>query len=131
MTNAFKKGKAFICQNPDCNIKGKKFYKHGYGHNDMWVDTNKQVMGETLAELTQAISDASADGWRRRGGDEIYQNYNGHHYVWLMREPTQPQFGPFFHSQGCMYQWISQNIEPLYQILLANNRQSDNIPHNQ
>ena len=126
MRIAFKKGKAFICQNPDC---GKKFYKHGYGNNSLWDDRNKQVMGETQAELTQAISDASADGWR--SNDEIYQNYNGHHYTWLEREPTQPQFGPFFHSQGCMYSWISQNIEPLYQILLAQNRQSDTIPHNQ
>jgi len=128
MSRAFKKGKAYICQNSDC---GKKFYKHGYGHNNTWDDTHMQVSSETREDLEQAIINASAEGWHRTNNDNIYQSYNNDYYIWLEREPTQIQFGPFFHSQGCMYSWISRNIEPIYQIILANNHRSDNIPHNQ
>ena len=42
---------------------------------------------------------------------------------------TRPDtYGPYFHSQGCMYDWISDNVAEIHNIILAQNNNSVNIP---
>ena len=48
MEHAFKKGKAYICQNPSCQ---KKFYKYGYGTSS----TIRYVYAKSEAELNARL----------------------------------------------------------------------------
>ena len=48
MEHAFKKGKAYICQNPSCQ---KKFYKYGYGSSS----TVRYVYGASEEELNATL----------------------------------------------------------------------------
>ena len=119
MTHAFRQGKAFICQNSTCK---KKFYKYGYASNS----NHRHLWGNGLEDLQQQIDHYEANGWRRVG--EIEEStYNNS--AWINMEKINHQdYGPFFHSQGCMYEWISDNISHIHNILLAQNNQSANIP---
>ena len=54
MTLAFRKGKAFICQNPACS---KKFYKHGYASNSSYRHVSagsEEALNEKLEHLEKA-----------------------------------------------------------------------------
>ena len=120
MTHAFRKGKAFICQNPACK---KKFYKHGYASNSNY----RHVYASSEEALNEKLDIIEAEGrWRRDGVNHHYQ-YSDSWYQG-MRSVSQQDYGPFFHSQGCMYEWIGENIPDIYNILLAQNNNSVNIP---
>ena len=121
-TRAFRNGKAYICQNPACN---KKFYKCGYANSSNY----KVVYANTEEELNSMIEAIELEGeWRRE------DNEPPTHYQWAdrwqkaMRRVSPIEYGPFFHSQSCMYDWIGENIPQIYNILLAQNRNSVNIP---
>ena len=119
MTIAFRNGKAYICQNPACR---KKFYKYGYGSNS----GRRHLWGNDIENLQEQIRHYEANGWRQDGeiNESTYSNN-----AWVYVEKINHQdYGPFFHSQGCMYDWISDNIPQIYNILLAQNNNSVNIP---
>ena len=119
MTHAFRQGKAFICQNPACR---KKFYKYGYGSNS----GRRHLWGNDIENLQEQIRHYEANGWRQDGeiNESTYSNN-----AWVYVEKINHQdYGPFFHSQGCMYEWIGDNIPEIYNILLAQNNNSVNIP---
>ena len=120
MTNAFRQGKAFICQNPACK---KKFYKHGYASNSNY----RHVHAATEEALNEKLDTIEARGQFRREGAPTHYQYSD--YWWQgMRKVNPVDYGPFFHSQGCMHEWIGDNIHSLYNILLAQNNNSVNIP---
>ena len=119
MTHAFRQGKAFICQNPACK---KKFYKHGYASNSAY----RHLWGNDIENLREQIRHYEAEGWRQDG--EISEStYNNSAWV-NMQKINHQEYGPFFHSQGCMHEWIGDNIPEIYNILLAQNNNSVNIP---
>ena len=119
MTIAFRNGKAFICQNPACR---KKFYKYGYGSNSSY----RRLWGNNLQDLQRQIEHYEAEGWRQDG--EISEStYNDNAWV-NMQKVNHQEYGPFFHSQGCMYEWVDDNIQSIHNILLAQNNNSVNIP---
>ena len=121
MTHAFRQGKAFICQNPACK---KKFYKHGYASNSNYRHVNA-ASEEALNEKLERIE---ADGqWRRENGGPMHYQWSDTYYQG-MRKVNPVDYGPFFHSQGCMHDWIADNIPQIYNILLAQNNNSVNIP---
>ena len=120
MTHAFRQGKAFICQNPACK---KKFYKHGYASNSNY----RHVSAGSEEALNEKLDTIEAEGqWRREGTPTHYQYSD----CWWqgMNKVNPVDYGPFFHSQGCMYEWIGDNIPEIYNILLAQNHNSVNIP---
>ena len=120
MTLAFRKGKAFICQNPACS---KKFYKHGYASNSSY----RHVSAGSEEALNEKLERIEADGQFRREGTPQHYQYSD--YWWQgMRSVNHVEYGPFFHSQGCMYEWIGDNIPDIYNILLAQNNNSVNLP---
>ena len=120
MTHAFRQGKAFICQNPACR---KKFYKHGYASNSNY----RHVSAGSEEALNEKLDTIEAEGqWRREGTPTHYQYSD----CWWqgMNKVNPVDYGPFFHSQGCMYEWIGDNIHSIHNILLAQNNNSVNIP---
>jgi len=120
MTLAFRKGKAFICQNPACR---KKFYKNGYASNSSY----RHVHAGSEEALNEKLALIEEQGQFRREGTPQHYQYSD--YWWQgMRSVNQVEYGPFFHSQGCMYEWIGDNIPEIYNILLAQNNNSVNIP---
>ncbi len=120
MTHAFRQGKAFICQNPACK---KKFYKHGYASNSNY----RYVTAATEEALNEKLDTIEAQGQFRREGTPIKYQWSNYWYQ-NMRSVNQVDYGPFFHSQGCMYEWIGDNISHIHNILLAQNNNSVNIP---
>ena len=120
MTHAFRQGKAFICQNPACK---KKFYKHGYASNSDY----RYVNANSEEALNERLDTIEAQGqWRREGAPTHYQYSNYWHQ--RMRTVNHVEYGPFFHSQNCMYERIGDNIHSIHNILLAQNNNSVNIP---
>ena len=120
MTLAFRKGKAFICQNPACK---KKFYKHGYASNNNY----RHVSAGSEEALNEKLTRIEADGqWRRYEEAQEY-SWSGQ-WCQKMRSTRPDTYGPYFHSQGCMYDWISDNIAEIHNIILAQNNNSVNIP---
>ena len=121
MEHAFRQGKAYICQNPSCK---KKFYKYGYASSN----TTRYVSAHGQEELNSLLDAIEREGEWRRSDEEP------HHYSWsgqwsqTMRSTNPNTYGPFFHSQGCMHEWISDNISHIHNILLAQNNNSVNIP---
>ena len=120
MTHAFRQGKAYICQNPDCK---KKFYKYGYASNN----TYRHVSADSEEALNEKLDTIEAQGQFRRDGTPTHYEFS-HYWYQGMRAVNQVDYGPFFHSQGCMYDWIGENIPEIYNILLAQNNNSVNIP---
>jgi len=120
MTHAFRQGKAFICQNPACK---KKFYKHGYASNSNY----RYVTAASEEALNEKLERIEADGQWRRDGTPTHYQYS-HYWHQVMRSVNNVEYGPFFHSQGCMYEWIGDNISHIHNILLAQNNNSVNIP---
>ena len=120
MTHAFRQGKAFICQNPACK---KKFYKHGYASNSDY----RYVHAATEEALNEKLDYIEAEGQWRRDGTPTHYSYSNYWHQG-MRSVTNVEYGPFFHSQGCMYEWIGDNISHIHNILLAQNNNSVNIP---
>jgi len=114
MIHAFRKGKAYICQNPSCK---KKFYKYGYASSN----TIRYVYGASEEELNPLLDAIELEGhWRRSGESPVYYSWSGE-WCQTMR-PTRPdKYGPYFHSQSCMYDWIGDNIVAIHSILLAQN----------
>ena len=120
MEHAFKKGKAYICQNPSCQ---KKIYKYGYGSSS----TVRYVYGKSEAELNARLDFIESQGlWRRHGEAQEY-SWSGQ-WCQTMNATRPDTYGPYFHSQGCMYDWIGDNIADIHNIILAQNNNSVNIP---
>ncbi len=121
MTHAFRQGKAFICQNPACR---KKFYKHGYASNSAY----RHLWGNDIENLREQIRHYEAEGqWRRESGGVNHYQWSDTYYQGMIKV-NPVDYGPFFHSQGCMHEWIGDNIPEIYNILLAQNNNSVNIP---
>ena len=122
MEHSFRQGKAYICQNPNCK---KKFYKYGYAqsHQVRYVYANGE---EELNSLLDAIE--REGDWRRSPNSEpVHYSWSGQ-WCQTMKATSPNTYGPFFHSQSCMYDWIGDNIQPIHNILLAQNNNSVNIP---
>ena len=120
MEHAFRKGKAYICQNQSCQ---KKFYKYGYGSSS----TVRYVYGKSEAELNATLDYIESQGQWRRYEDAQEYSWSGQ-WCQKMRSTRPDTYGPYFHSQGCMYDWISDNIADIHNIILAQNNNSVNIP---
>jgi len=120
MTHAFRQGKAFICQNSACK---KKFYKQGYASNS----NTRHIHANTEEALNEKLEYIEAQGQWRRDGTPIKYEWSDYWYM-NMRTVNQQDYGPFFHSQGCMYEWIDDNIQSIHQLLVAQNHNSANIP---
>ena len=119
-TRAFRNGKAYICQNPACK---KKFYKWGYATSQNY----RNVYANTEEELNSMLDAIEREGEWRRDGEPTHYEWS-HQWCETMRRVNPVDYGPFFHSQACMYDWIGENIPQIYNILLAQNRNSVNIP---
>ena len=117
---AFRNGKAYICQNPLCK---KKFYKWGYATSQNY----RNVYANTEEELNSMLDAIELEGEWRRDGEPTHYEWSGQ-WCETMRRVSPVKYGPFFHSQSCMYHWIGENIPQIYNILLAQNRNSVNIP---
>ncbi len=121
MEHAFKKGKAYICQNPSCQ---KKFYKYGYGSSN----NVRLVYAHGEEELNSLLDAIEREGaWVRSSSEPEHYSWSGK-WCQTMRATNPNTYGPFFHSQGCMYDWIGDNIPAIHNILLAQNNNSVNIP---
>ena len=122
MNHAFRNGKAYICQNPSCK---KKFYKYGYASSN----TTRYVYASGEEELNSLLDAIEREGeWRRSPNSEpTHYSWSGQ-WAQTMRATSPNTYGPFFHSQGCLYDWVGDNIQSIHNILLAQNRNSVNIP---
>tara|TARA_B100001996_G_C18412752_1_gene497559 strand:- start:7 stop:372 length:366 start_codon:yes stop_codon:yes gene_type:complete len=120
MNHAFRNGKAYICQNPSCK---KKFYKYGYASSN----TVRYVYGASEEELNATLDYIESQGEWRRQGEASHYSWSGQ-WAQTMKATRPDTYGPFFHSQGCMYDWIGDNIADIHNIILAQNNNSVNIP---
>ena len=120
MNHSFRNGKAYICQNPNCK---KKFYKYGYAQSRQV----RYVYANSEEELNSLLDAIELEGEWRRQDEATHYSWSGQ-WAQTMRSTRPDTYGPFFHSQSCMYDWIGDNIQPIHNILLAQNNNYANIP---